>query len=83
MLVAAAIMSDNLIYKAPFLLVIVNFRVAERGGFEPPVRFLTVRRFSKPLLSTTQPSLRVNMSVVSFLVLMCQRDFEEIYSKKA
>ena len=32
--------------------------MAERGGFEPPVQFLTVRRFSKPLLSTTQPPLR-------------------------
>ena len=31
--------------------------MAERGGFEPPVQFLTVRRFSKPLLSTTQPPL--------------------------
>jgi hypothetical protein len=33
--------------------------LAERGGFEPPVAFLTLRRFSKPLLSTTQPPLRV------------------------
>jgi hypothetical protein len=32
--------------------------MAERGGFEPPVEFLTLRRFSKPLLSTTQPPLR-------------------------
>ena len=31
--------------------------MAERGGFEPPVR-LPVRRFSKPLLSATQPPLR-------------------------
>jgi hypothetical protein len=33
-------------------------KLAERGGFEPPVEFLTLRRFSKPLLSTTQPPLR-------------------------
>ena len=32
--------------------------LAERGGFEPPVELLTLRRFSKPLLSTTQPPLR-------------------------
>ena len=32
--------------------------LAERGGFEPPVEFLTLRRFSKPLLSTTQPPLQ-------------------------
>ena len=32
--------------------------MAERGGFEPPVEFLTLRRFSKPLLSTTQPPLQ-------------------------
>src|SRR5689334_12470143 len=33
-------------------------RMAEREGFEPSVQLLTVRRFSKPLLSTTQPPLR-------------------------
>src|SRR5580704_7456342 len=32
--------------------------MAERGGFEPPVDFKGLRRFSKPLLSTTQPPLR-------------------------
>jgi hypothetical protein len=32
--------------------------MAERGGFEPPVEFLTLRRFSKPLLSATQAPLR-------------------------
>ena len=32
--------------------------LAERGGFEPPVELMTLRRFSKPLLSTTQPPLR-------------------------
>jgi hypothetical protein len=36
----------------------IGMSMAERGGFEPPVQFLTVRRFSKPLLSTTQPPLR-------------------------
>src|SRR5271165_4067340 len=33
-------------------------QMAERGGFEPPVDFKGLRRFSKPLLSTTQPPLR-------------------------
>jgi hypothetical protein len=33
-------------------------KLAERGGFEPPVELLTLRRFSKPLLSTTQPPLQ-------------------------
>ena len=33
-------------------------KVAERAGFEPAVRVIPVRRFSKPVLSTTQPSLR-------------------------
>ena len=33
--------------------------LAERGGFEPPVDFKGLRRFSKPLLSTTQPPLRL------------------------
>ena len=32
--------------------------LAERGGFEPPVEVFPLRRFSKPLLSTTQPPLR-------------------------
>src|SRR5579862_4235798 len=32
--------------------------MAERGGFEPPVRLLTVQRFSKPPPSATRPSLR-------------------------
>ena len=31
--------------------------MAERGGFEPPVRLLTVQRFSKPPPSATRPSL--------------------------
>ncbi len=34
--------------------------MAERGGFEPPEDFHP-RRFSKPLLSTTQPSLLVEV----------------------
>jgi hypothetical protein len=38
--------------------VFSGFVMAERGGFEPPVELLTLRRFSKPLLSTTQPPLR-------------------------
>src|SRR5947209_19435122 len=32
--------------------------LAERGGLERPVGRITLRRFSKPLLSTTQPPLR-------------------------
>src|ERR1700682_4406689 len=36
----------------------VSLLLAERGGFEPPVDFKGLRRFSKPLLSTTQPPLR-------------------------
>ena len=32
--------------------------LAERGGFEPPVRLLTVQRFSKPPPSATRPSLQ-------------------------
>jgi|GEM_PF-5876723 hypothetical protein len=39
-------------------LYVIENQLAERGGFEPPVEFLTLRRFSKPLLSTTQPPLR-------------------------
>ena len=35
-----------------------NERLAEREGFEPSVDFKGLRRFSKPLLSTTQPPLR-------------------------
>ena len=33
-------------------------RMAERGGFEPPLRLLTVNRFSKPAPSATRPPLR-------------------------
>ena len=32
-------------------------KMAERGGFEPPIRLLTVYRFSKPAPSATRPSL--------------------------
>lgn len=31
--------------------------MAERGGFEPPLRLLTVNRFSKPAPSATRPPL--------------------------
>ena len=34
-----------------------NVELAERGGFEPPVRLLTVQRFSKPPPSATRPPL--------------------------
>jgi hypothetical protein len=30
----------------------------ERGGFEPPVRIISARRFSKPLVSATHPPLQ-------------------------
>ena len=33
-------------------------KCAEREGFEPSVHFKGVRRFSKPVLSATQPPLR-------------------------
>ncbi len=36
---------------------LIETMMAERGGFEPPVDFKGLRRFSKPLLSTTQPPL--------------------------
>jgi hypothetical protein len=32
--------------------------MAERAGFEPAVQFLTVRAFSKRLVSATHPPLR-------------------------
>jgi hypothetical protein len=41
-------------------------KLAERGGFEPPVELVTLRRFSKPLLSTTQPPLRLVCSRPDF-----------------
>src|ERR1039457_7028485 len=37
--------------------------MAERGGFEPPVRLLTVQRFSKPPPSATRPSLQLIDSI--------------------
>ena len=39
-------------------------RLAERGGFEPPVRLLTVQRFSKPPPSATRPSLRRSAGII-------------------
>lgn len=33
--------------------------LAVRGGFEPPVRLNTVRRFSKPVISATHPPNQV------------------------
>jgi hypothetical protein len=44
---------------------VIENKLAERGGFEPPVEFLTLRRFSKPLLSTTQPPLRFLSHLIS------------------
>ena len=35
--------------------------MAEREGFEPSVALVALRRFSKPLLSTTQASLRTGV----------------------
>ena len=40
-------------------------KLAERGGFEPPIRLLTVYRFSKPAPSATRPSLH-HQSVAVF-----------------
>ena len=34
--------------------------MAERGGFEPPIRLLAVYRFSKPAPSATRPSLQTS-----------------------
>ncbi len=34
-----------------------NLKLAERGGFEPPVGLLTLQRFSKPPPSATRPPL--------------------------
>lgn len=36
----------------------MEIKLAEREGFEPSVEF-PLRRFSKPLLSATQPPLRL------------------------
>ena len=36
----------------------LDSQVAERGGFEPPLRFLAVNRFSKPAPSATRPPLQ-------------------------
>ena len=35
----------------------IREELAERGGFEPPLRLLTVNRFSKPAPSATRPPL--------------------------
>ena len=45
-------------------------KVAERVGFEPTVQ-LPVLRFSRPALSSTQPSLRTNHSMI--FRFLCQR----------
>ena len=50
--------------------------LAERGGFEPPVDFKGLRRFSKPLLSTTQPPLREMKMVLKSIVPYRRRRFE-------
>src|SRR5437870_1713132 len=45
---------------APFARSWWSFvRKAERAGFEPAVELFTLRRFSKPLPSTTRPPLLV------------------------
>ena len=41
---------------------ILSSKVAEREGFEPSVRF-PVRRFSKPVLSATQPPLQSSIAL--------------------
>ena len=40
------------------LILLAKIEVAERGGFEPPIRLLAVYRFSKPAPSATRPSLQ-------------------------
>ena len=48
--------------------------MAERGGFEPPIRLLAVYRFSKPAPSATRPSLQTidSIGVLSLLTLAAQ-----------
>jgi hypothetical protein len=53
-------------------------KLAERGGFEPPVELLTLRRFSKPLLSTTQPPLRETVRAESAASLVAAISGPEI-----
>ena len=36
-----------------------KLKLAERGGFEPPVALIELQRISNPSLSTTQPPLQV------------------------
>ena len=40
--------------------------VAVRGGFEPPVRLNTVRRFSKPVISATHPPNQIVQNNICF-----------------
>ena len=40
---------------------------AERGGFEPPVEGIPRRRFSKAVLSATQPPLRLRGSEDNYI----------------
>ncbi len=42
-------------------------KMAERGGFEPPVQEKPVRRVSNPLPSATQPPLRIKIKTDIFV----------------
>ena len=48
-------------HKTALFFMEMRLKMAERGGFEPPVRF-PVRRFSKPVLSAAQPPLRMRFA---------------------
>ena len=57
-----------------------NNKMAEREGFEPSERF-PPRRFSKPVLSATQPSLRLADDIRYHPIWIFQAVFQ-IYCKK-
>ena len=63
-------------------LYVIENNMAERGGFEPPVELVTLRRFSKPLLSTTQPPLRLVCSRADFK-MVTRREFHEFIGHPA
>src|ERR1041384_8051868 len=55
---------------------VVN-KLAERGGFEPPVRLLTVQRFSKPPPSATRPSLQLQCESTNALTPRQMEKFQQ------
>src|ERR1035438_10737298 len=54
-------------------------KVAERGGFEPPVQLLTVQRFSKPPPSATRPSLRVLRRIIPEVAVTPRKGSKETH----